>query len=224
MLNSHLLKQVAWLTSKSAGALYAFREKLKKIIFLPVCFLSHHLLSKGVGLLVLMRYNGKAVFKELFLSAAQPFIKLHSSLPTPGVAGTALLREKSPCLPCRGCQPAPLCRRAQAGSVRRAAGCRPCCVCLLHTAHLERRTAALPPTSRCAQSHLPNDDSTKTASARCNMKSAREAACFLRTPAMAGSLVPACCEKRAPEVEGPGLKMNTSQLVTSSVSLTWGRL
>lgn len=124
--------------------MYAFCEKLGKIIFLPVCFLSHHLLSKEVGLLVLMRYSRKNMFKELFLSAAQPFITHHSSLSTSGVAGTALVNEKSPYLAFRGCQPAPFCLRAQAGLALQAAGRGPCCAGLPNTAQPERRTAASP--------------------------------------------------------------------------------
>lgn len=84
------------------------------------------------------------MFKELFLSAAQPFITHHSSLSTSGVVGTALVNEKSPYLTFRGCQPAPFCLHAQAGFVLWAAGCRPCCMRLLNTAHPDRRTAASP--------------------------------------------------------------------------------
>lgn len=221
MLNSHLIKQVAWLTSKSPSALYALCEKLKKIIFLPVCFLSHHLLSKGVGLLALMRYNGKAMFKELFLSAAQPFIKHHSSLSTPGVAGTALVSEKSPDLPCRGCQPAPFCRCAQAGFVRRAAGCWPCCVRLLHTAHLERRTAASPahllvrmePSSNLMAQLLRRllPDTTR--------KVLGKLPAFCTHQQWRASWFQPAERKELLEEEGPGLRINTSQLVSSSVSL-----
>lgn len=70
----HLLKQTTWPTSKNPCPLHAFCEKLGKTIFIPVCFLSHHLLWKEVRLLVLMHYSRKAMFGELFLWAVQPFI------------------------------------------------------------------------------------------------------------------------------------------------------
>lgn len=139
------------MTSKNPGALHAFCEKLGKTIFLPVCFLSHHLLSEEVGLLVLRHYSSKAMFKELFPWAVQPFITHHSSLSTPGTAGTALVNEKSPCLTSRGCQPTPFGLCAEAGFVSQAGGCWPCCVCPLPTACPGRRAAA--PHSLCQQEH-----------------------------------------------------------------------
>lgn len=118
-------------------------------MLLPVCFLSHHLLSEEVKLLVLMHYSRKALFKELFLWAVHPFITHHSSLSTPGTAGTARANEKSPCLTFRGCQPTAFSLRAEAGFVPRAGGCQPCCVCPLPTACPDRRAAA--PLSFCQQ-------------------------------------------------------------------------
>lgn len=80
-----------------------------------------------------MHYSRKAMFKEQFPWAVQPFITHHSSLSTPGTAGTALANEKSPCLTFRGCQPTPFGLCAEAGFVPQAGGCWPCCVPSAHS-------------------------------------------------------------------------------------------
>lgn len=63
------------------------------------------------------------------------YAALHSSLSTPGVAGTALVNEKSPCLTSRGCQPTPFGLCAEAGFVPQAVGachavCMPAMLCV----------------------------------------------------------------------------------------------
>lgn len=73
---------------------------------------------------------------------------LHSSLSTPGAAETALVKEKSPCLTSRGCQPTPFGLCAEAGFVPQAVGCWPCCVCALCP---DRRATA--PLSFCQWEH-----------------------------------------------------------------------
>lgn len=214
--NPHLLKQTIWPTSNNPGALHAFCEKLGKTIFLPACFLSYHLLSEEVGLLVLMQYSRKAMFKELFPWAVQLFITHHSSLSTPGTAGTALANEKSPCLTCRGCQPTPLGLSAEGGLVPRAGVCQPCCVCPLSTPTLTGGQQPSPAASRNAQSCSPNGP--ELTSARHRTQGAREVAFLLHTRKglLLGSKL--LERKELLEVEGTGGKDSSFQLVSSSVS------
>lgn len=180
------------------------------------CFLSYHLLSEEVGLSVLMQYSRKAMFKELFPWAVQLFITHHSSLSTPGTAGTALVNEKSPCLTCRGWQPTPLGLSAEGGFVPRAGACQPCCVCPLPTPTLTGGQQPSPAASRNTQSCSPNGP--ELTSARHRTQGAREVAFLLHTSKglLLGSKL--LERKELLEVEGTGGKDSSFQLVSSSVS------
>ena len=168
-----------------------------------------------------MCYSGKArkaMFKELFLSAVQPFITHHSSLSTSGVVGTALVNEKSPYLTFRGCQPAPFCLCAQAELLLWAAGCRPCCVHLLNTAHPDRRTAASP-FHQLVRTELFSKSLTLLSwlLPDTNPKVLGKLLYFF-TPATVCFSAPACLKEQL-ELEGDGVKDTSFQLVSSLVSL-----